>query len=97
MKKLFLIALITLLVGCIKVNDTPLNPEDATLVTLLNQVDQCQATGDREKCYSLYSQIAAEYEKKNLTELQKQYQQKMLSEAEAIAKGNKRHGQKLMA
>ena len=97
MKKLFFIALITLLVSCIKVNDAPLAEEDAALATLLNEVDQCQATGDREKCYRLYSQIAAEYEKKNLTELQKQYQQKMLSEAEAIGKNNKSHGHKLMA
>ncbi len=97
MKKLFFITLITLFVGCIKVNEAPLDQEDAALVTLLDQVDQCQATGDREKCYSLYSQIAAEYEKKNLTELQKQYQQKMLNEAEAITKDSKRRGHMLMA
>lgn len=97
MKKLFFITLITLFVGCIKVNEAPLDQEDAALVTLLDQVDQCQATGDREKCYSLYSQIAAEYEKKNLTELQKHYQQLMLSEAEAITRDNKRRGHTLMA
>ena len=97
MKKLFFIALITLFVGCIKVNEAPLDQEDAALVTLLDQVDQCQTTGDREKCYNLYSQIAAEYEKKNLTELQKQYQQKMLNEAEAITKDSKRRGHMLMA
>ena len=97
MKKLFFITLITLFVGCVKVNEAPLDQEDAALVTLLDQVDQCQATGDREKCYNLYSQIAAEYEKKNLTELQKQYQQKMLNEAEAITKDSKRRGHMLMA
>ena len=81
MKKLLFIVLISLFVGCIQVNDAPLAGEDEALVTLLNQLDQCQATGDREKRYNLYSQIAAEYEKKNLTELQKHYQLKMLSEA----------------
>lgn len=97
MKKLLLITLITLFVGCIKVNDAPLPEEDTALASLLNELDLCQATGDREKCYRLYSQIAAEYEKKNLTELQKHYQQKMLSEAEAITRNNKRHGHALMA
>ncbi len=98
MKKLFLIALlITLLAGCIRVNNAPLDPGDAALAGLLDQVDQCRADGNREKCYSLYAQIAAEYEKKNLTELQKHYQQLMLSEAEAISNSNKRHGHTLMA
>lgn len=97
MKKLSLIALIALLTCCVKVNDAPLADEDAALVTLLDELDQCQATGDREKCCSLYSQIAAEYEKKNLTELQKHYQQLMLSEAEAITRDNKRRGHTLMA
>lgn len=98
MKKLFLIALlITLLAGCIRVNNAPLDQGDAALAGLLDQVDQCRADGNREKCYSLYAQIAAEYEKKNLTELQKHYQQLMLSEAEAISNSNKRHGHTLMA
>lgn len=97
MKNLFFIIIFSLFVSCIKVNDAPLAEEDAALVTLLNELDQCQTTGDREKCYKLYSQIAAEYEKKNLTELQKHYQLKMLSEAEAISKDNKKHGHKLMA
>ena len=76
MKKLFLVILIGLSISCIKVKDAPLDEEDAALVTLLNELDQCQENGDREKCYDLYSQIAAEYEKKNLTEMQKHYQQK---------------------
>lgn len=97
MKKLLFIVLISLFVGCIQVNDAPLAGEDEALVTLLNQLDQCQATGDREKRYNLYSQIAAEYEKKNLTELQKHYQKKMLDEAEAITNDNKKYGYKLMA
>lgn len=97
MKKWFYIFLIALIASCVKVNDAPVADEDAALVDLLNAVDQCQANGDREKCYQLYSQIAAEYEKKNLTELQKHYQQKMLSEAEAISKDNKKHGQALKA
>ena len=97
MKNLFLIALIALFFSCVKVNETPLAEEDAALVSLLNELDKCQATGDQEKRYDLYSQIAAEYEKKNLTELQKHYQLKMLSEAEAISKNNKKHGYMLMA
>lgn len=97
MKKLFLVILIGLSISCIKVKDAPLDEEDAALVTLLNELDQCQENGDREKCYDLYSQIAAEYEKKNLTEMQKHYQQKMLGEAEAISSNNKVYGHKLMA
>ena len=79
MKKLLYILLIALLAGCIKVNDAHVAEEDAALVSLLNELDQCQESGNHEQCFKLYSQIAAEYEKKNLTELQKQYQQKMLS------------------
>ena len=97
MKNLFPILLISLFFSCIRVNDAPVAEEDAALVNLLNQLDECQASGDSEKCYQLYSQISAEYEKKNLTELQKDYQQKMLSEAEAISKNNKVHGETLMA
>lgn len=97
MKKWFYLFLVALIASCVKVNDAPVTEEDETLVTLLNELDQCQASGDREKCYQLYSQIAAEYEKKNLTELQKHYQQKMLVEATTISKSNKRHGQSLMA
>ena len=94
---MFYILLVALLAGCVKVNDAPLDEDDAALVTLLDELDRCQATGNREKCYQLYSRIAAEYEKKNLTELQKHYQQKMLSEAEAITGDNKKHGHTLMA
>ena len=97
MKNLFPILLITLLFSCIRVNDAPVAEEDAALVALLDELDQCQASGDSEKSYKLYSQISAEYEKKNLTELQKHYQCKMLSEAETISKNNKEHGQTLMA
>jgi len=97
MKNLVFIALITLFACCIRMNDAPLVKEDAALVTLLDELDKCPETGDREKRYKLYSQIAAEYEKKNLTELQKHYQLKMLSEAEAISNNNKRHGRALMA
>ena len=97
MKKLFLVILIGLFISCIKVNDAPPAEEDAELVTLLNELDKCQSTGDHKKRFKLYSQIAAEYEKKNLTELQKQYQQKMLNEAEAICSYNKASGHTLMA
>ncbi|MBQ9555367.1 MAG: hypothetical protein IJV05_04000 [Muribaculaceae bacterium] len=97
MKKLFLVILIGLFVSCVKVNNAPLDEEDGELLALLDELDKCQATGDQEKCFKLYSQIAAEYEKKNLTELQKQYQQKMLSEAEAISTNNKVSGHILMA
>lgn len=97
MKKLFLVILIGLSISCIKVSDAPIAEDDAALVTLLNELDKCQQTGDQERRYMLYSQIAAEYEKKNLTELQKHYQQKMLSEAESISNHNKNHGHTLMA
>jgi len=97
MKKWISIALFVLVTSCTKVNDAHLAGDDAALVSLLNEVDECQASEDREKCYHLYSQIAAEYEKKNLTDLQKHYQQKMLSEAEAMSLVNKKRGQSLMA
>ena len=97
MKKLFYILLVALFANCIRVNDTSIVEEDSALVVLLNELDKCQASDDREKCYKLYSLISAEYEKKNLTELQKHYQQKMLSEAETISKNNKKHGQTLMS
>lgn len=99
MKKLLFMILINIfLVSCVKVNDTLPAEEDAALVTLLNELDQCQEeTGNREKRYKLYSQIAAEYEKKNLTELQKHYLLMMLNEAEAMSQNNKRHGHTLMA
>ena len=97
MKKLLYILLVALFACCIRVNEAPLAEEDSELVSLLDELDKCQTTGDREKCFKLYSQVAAEYEKKNLTELQKHYQQKMLSEAQAIGKNNKKRGQTLMA
>jgi hypothetical protein len=97
MKKLLYILLVALLAGCIKVNEVPLAEEDSALVSLLNELDKCQESGDHEKRFKLYSQIAAEYEKKNLTDLQKQYQQKMLSEAEAISTINNVYGHRLMA
>lgn len=89
--------LVTLLPGCTKMPDAPLDEEDAELVALLDEADECQATGDHEKCFRLYEQLAAEYEKKNLTALEKQYQQKMLGEAEAIHVINKVRGQALKA
>lgn len=97
MKKLLYILLVALFASCVKVNDTPVAEEDAALVSLLNELDQFPSTGNRVKRYRLYSQISAEYEKKNLTELQKHYQKLMLSEAEAITSDNKISGYKLMA
>ncbi len=97
MNKLLFITIFAVFASCIRVNDVPVPVQDTALVSLLNELDRCRENGNLEKCYDLYARIAAEYEKKNLTELQKQYQQKMLSEAEAIAKGNKRHGHQLMA
>ena len=47
MKKLFYILLVALLAGCVKVNDAPLDEDDAALVTLLDQLDKCQETGNR--------------------------------------------------
>ncbi len=97
MKKVLFLALVASLACCSKVADAPLSEEDEALVALLNELDECQASSNRERCYQLYSQISAEYEKKNLTELQKHYQQKMLTEAEAISHNNKMNGQRLKA
>lgn len=73
-----------MLISCIGSQDAPLL-EDVELTTLLDELDECTQSGDREKCFRLYAQISAEYEKKNLTDLQKLYQHKMLDEAEAIS------------
>ena len=97
MKNLIPIALVVLLLCCVKVNDAPVAEEDAALVALLNELDECRENGGSEKCYKLYAQIAAEYEKKNLTNLQKHYQQKMLKEAETVRESNEKYGRVLMA
>ena len=92
MKYVFLFALITTLIGCSKANEAPLAEEDVELVTLLNELDECKQSCDRERRFRLYAQISAEYEKKNMTELQKYYQQNMLSEAEMIGCNDKVRG-----
>lgn len=97
MKHVLLFALITVLISCNEGKEVPLAEEDAKLVTLLNELDECNLSGDREKCFRLFAQIAAEYEKKNLTDLQKRYQQKMLHEAEAIQENDKERGCTLKA
>jgi len=97
MKNLFAITFVAFVACCVRVDDAPLSEEDAALIALLDELDECQDGGNPEKCYRLYSQISAEYEKKNLTGLQKLYQQKMLGEAETISKNHKKHGRKLMA
>lgn len=63
MKQLLYILLVALFAGCIKVNDAPVAKEDAALVSLLNELDKCQESGEHGKRFKLYSQIAAEYEK----------------------------------
>jgi len=97
MNKLLFITIFAVFASCIRVNDVPVPEQDTALVSLLDELDRCHENGNREKCYDLYARIAAEYEKKNLTELQKHYQLKMLDEAMAIGKGNKRRGNTLMA
>ncbi len=97
MKNLFAILLITCLASCGPTHETSYSEEDTALVDLLNQLDACRETDDKETCYHLYSQIATEYEKKNLTDLQKHYQQKMLGEAKHISKYNKERGAILIA
>ncbi len=97
MKNILPIAFIALFVCCNKVSNAPLAEEDSELVTLLNELDECEQTNDREKRFHLYSQVSTEYEKKNLIDLQKLYQQKMLCEAEAISHEDKHHGKTLMA
>ena len=97
MKYVFVFALTSMLISCIGSQDAPLLEEDVELTTLLDELDECTQSGDREKCFRLYAQISAEYEKKNLTDLQKLYQQKMLDEAEAILKKDKVRGSVLEA
>lgn len=97
MKNLFPITFVVLFACCTKVSNAPLNEEDSELLTLLNELDECQQSGDGEKRFHLYSKVSTEYEKRNLTNLQKLYQQKMLNEAESICHEDKRHGQALMA
>ena len=92
MKDACLVTLIALLAGCSGSKDARPTEEDAELVTLLNELDECKQSDDHEKCFRLYAQISAEYEKKNLTELQKLYQQRMLDEGEAIHKKDKVRG-----
>lgn len=97
MKYVLLFALIAMLTSCNGSKDAPLAEEDTELETLLNELDECKQSDDREKCFQLYAQISAEYEKKNLTDLQKLYQQKMLKEAEAIHAKDKVRGCMMMA
>lgn len=97
MKNILPFAFFVLFACCNKSSDTPLAGEDSELVTLLNELDECQRTNDREKRFRLYSQVSTEYEKKNLIDLQKLYQQKMLCEAEVISHKDKYHGQAMMA
>ncbi len=97
MKYLVLFLLTIPFIGCVKINKAPLTEEDIELVSLLDKLDDCQANGNHEDCYRLYSQISAEYEKKNLTELQKHYQQKMLHESEALSEYDETRGHTLMA
>lgn len=97
MKKLLTLFCLTLLIGCVRVGDIPLDAEDAALFALLDELDDCQRSGDREQCFRLYSQISAVYESKNLTSLQKHYQQKMLDEAMAIRGVDEVRGLALMA
>ena len=92
MKKMTIFVMLVLLAGCIKENHTPLADEDARLVTLLNQADSCKTDGNHGQCFRIYQQIAEEYEQKNLTDLQKRYLQKMLTEAEAVGTSDPRRG-----
>ena len=95
MKKLFSVVLIMLFACCVKVNEVPLQEEDFELMTLLNELDAHQVSG--EERFRLYSRISAEYEKKNLTELQKNYLRKMMAEAETVGKKDSRRGRILLA
>lgn len=97
MKNLFAILFVALLVSCTGITEAPLSGEDSTLVALLDQLDECQGGKDREQCYNLYAQVSAEYEQRNLTPMQKTYQQKMLAEAETISHTNIKRGHALMA
>ena len=97
MKHVCLILLVVLLMGCTHVSPPSVSGEDSTLVALLDQLDTRQGGEDHETCYQLYAKLSAEYEKKNLTELQKDYVQRMLDEADAISIYNKEYGRKLAA
>lgn len=89
MKHVCLILPVVLLMGCTHVSPPSVSGEDSTLVALLDQLDTRQGGEDHETCYQLYAKLSAEYEKKNLTELQKDYVQRMLDEADAISIYNK--------
>ena len=97
MKKMTIFVMLALLAGCIKENHAPLADEDARLVTLLNQADSCKTDGNHGQCFRIYQQIAEEYEQKNLTDLQKRYLQKMLTEAEAVGTSDPRRGAMMKA
>lgn len=98
MKNLFAATLLlALLAGCGTADTTALPDEDAALTTLLDELDECAASGSHRQCYRLYASIAAEYEKKNLTSLQKHYQQKMVLEAEAVGREDAPCGRRLKA
>lgn len=97
MKKLLPLLFLISFVCCNKGSEVPFSEEDATLGTLLNELDECQTSGNKDESFRLYSKIAAEYEAKNLTELQKHYQQEMLNVAKEIAEDDKTHGLALMS
>lgn len=95
MKKLFSIVLIALFACCVGPDDVPFPEGDMELMHLLNQLDERHMAG--EERFRLYSRISAEYEKKNLTDLQKLYLRKMQAEADTIGRKEKRRGRVLMA
>jgi len=96
MKHLFYILIPAMFICCTRANQVSISEEDSVLVALLDKLDNCQQE-DYETRYDLYDQISIQYEKHNLAELQMQYQQNMLVEAEKVAHKDKEHGHAMMA
>ena len=59
---------------------------DSALNVLLDAVDYSRGCSDHAVRYDLYGLVAAQYERKNLSEHQQRFQRMMLREAEALAR-----------
>lgn len=62
---------------------------DSALSILLDAVDYSHGCTDRAVRFDLYGLVAAQYERKNLSEHQQRFQRMMLSEAEALGNDSK--------
>lgn len=62
---------------------------DSALSILLDAVDYSRGCSDHAVRYDLYGLVAAQYERKNLSEHQQRFQRMMLREAEALSSDSK--------